>query len=153
MDIVFRFRAHNVNSMLPEATVTVSEVAMAAILRFDAELLPDYPFFGNSTISFLELPTLDLAISSFGGVDISSIPGVYSWIKITMTWLLRQYTFPSFASFDIKGWLCPTCDEVSSPPRALPRIVSLTVDVTKQAWRHFKSAFTFISRHLERNHI
>jgi hypothetical protein len=33
---------------------------------------------------------MDIAVSSFGGLDLSSIPGVYNWMNITMTWLLGQ---------------------------------------------------------------
>lgn len=154
MDIVFRFRANDVNSMLPEATVTVSEVAIAAIMRFDAELLPDYPFIGNATITFLELPTLDIAISSFGGIDISSIPGVYSWIKITITWLLGQCTSPSFASMDLKEWLCPTCnEESSSDQKTSPKLINILADLLRETGNAFKSVFAFLSRYLERNHI
>jgi hypothetical protein len=40
--------------------------------------------------AFLNPPTMDLSISSFGGLDLSSIPGVYNWMNITMTYLLGQ---------------------------------------------------------------
>jgi hypothetical protein len=51
MDIVLTLRSLDVKSVLPEATVTVSGVAMTGVLRLDAELTPQYPFVGNTTVS------------------------------------------------------------------------------------------------------
>ena len=51
MDIVLTLRSSDVRSVLPEATVTLSGVVLAGILRLDAELTPDYPFLGNATVS------------------------------------------------------------------------------------------------------
>ena len=51
MDIILTLRSSDVHSVLPEATVTLSGVVLAGILRLDAELTPDYPFFGNATVS------------------------------------------------------------------------------------------------------
>jgi hypothetical protein len=50
-------------------------IVLAGILRLDAELTPDYPFVGNTTYGFISQPSMDLSISSFGGLDLSSIPG------------------------------------------------------------------------------
>ena len=51
MDIILTLRSSDVRSVLPEATVTLSGVVLAGIIRLDAELTPDYPFFGNATVS------------------------------------------------------------------------------------------------------
>ena len=39
---------------------------------------------------------MDLSISSFGGLDLTSIPGVYNWINITMTYLMAQVVYLPF---------------------------------------------------------
>ena len=44
----------------------------------------------------------NIEITSFGGVDISAFPGVYSLVDITIKWLLRQYTFPSYRNINIQ---------------------------------------------------
>ena len=53
MDIVLTLRSSDVQSVLPEATVTLSGVVLAGVLRVDAELTPDYPFIGNATVSVI----------------------------------------------------------------------------------------------------
>ena len=79
-------------------------------MRIDSELTSDYPFVGNATLSFLQLPVLDCTISTIGGVDLASIPGMYTWINITATWLLSQYTAPRFGIIDLRHNICPSCD-------------------------------------------
>ena len=50
MDIVLTLRSQDVKSVLPEATVTLSGLVLSGILRLDAELTPEYPFVGNTTV-------------------------------------------------------------------------------------------------------
>lgn len=118
MDIVFSLRSPDVKSVLPEATVRLSEISLSGSVRIDAELTADYPFVGNASISFLRLPALDTAISSFGGVDLASIPGVYTWLNITMTWLLGQLTAPNSGTVDLRKTICPSCDGKPAPSTA-----------------------------------
>lgn len=115
MDIVFSLRSPDVKSVLPEATVRLSEISLSGTFRIDAELTADYPFVGNATISFLRTPLLDTSISSFGGVDLASIPGVYTWINITMSWLLGQFTVPNYGTVDLRRNICPSCDGKPAP--------------------------------------
>jgi hypothetical protein len=81
------------------------------IIRIDAELTPTYPFVGNTSYSFITMPTVDLTISSFGGIDLATIPGVYSLINITTNWLLAQYTAPNEYVYDMRRVMCPSCYE------------------------------------------
>lgn len=41
---------------------------------------------------------------------IHNIPGVYSWINVTMNWLFSKYTHPRYGRVDLKELLCPHCD-------------------------------------------
>ena len=115
MDIAFSLRNTDVQSMLPEATVKLSEISLSGTVRIDSELTSDYPFVGNATVSFLHLPVLDCTISTIGGVDLSSIPGMYTWINITMSWLLNQYTAPRYGTLDLRHNICPSCDGKLGP--------------------------------------
>jgi hypothetical protein len=66
---------------------------------------------------FLSPPSLDLSVSSFGGLDLSSVPGVYHWMNITLTWLMEQYTWPHYGTVDLRHYICPLCD---APPPLTP---------------------------------
>jgi hypothetical protein len=115
MDIAFSLRNTDVQSVLPEATVKLSEISLSGTVRIDSELTSDYPFVGNATVSFLHLPVLDCTISTIGGVDLASIPGMYTWINITMSWLLNQYTAPRYGTLDLRHNICPSCDGKLTP--------------------------------------
>ena len=52
MDIVLSLRPTDIKSALPEASVSISGVALAGTLRIDAEVIPEYPFLGKSTVGF-----------------------------------------------------------------------------------------------------
>jgi Ca2+-dependent lipid-binding protein len=43
-----------------------------------------------SQASFLEPPTVDFTVSSFGGVDLSAIPLAFQWMNGTIHWMLEQ---------------------------------------------------------------
>jgi Ca2+-dependent lipid-binding protein len=109
MDIILSLRSNDINSVLPEASVTVSTLAMSGILTLDSELIPEYPFFGNATFSFKELPKLEMTLSSFGGVDLSAIPGVRNFIDISLKWLISQYTNPNVGTINMISYICPSC--------------------------------------------
>ena len=104
MDIIFDIKS-NIDitpALIQISKVKVKELAISSKVRINSELIPNYPFFGNATVSFLEIPNINIEITSFGGVDISAFPGVYSLVDITIKWLLRQYTFPSYRNINIQ---------------------------------------------------
>ncbi len=104
MDIIFDIKS-NIDitpALIQISKVKVKELAISSKVRINSELIPNYPFFGNATISFLEIPNINIEITSFGGVDISAFPGVYSLVDITIKWLLRQYTFPLYRNMNIQ---------------------------------------------------
>ena len=39
---------------------------------------------------FTSIPTLDFTTSSFGGVDLTSVPIAFSWLNDTAFWLLEE---------------------------------------------------------------
>lgn len=93
LDFVFTLRPNDVKSVLPETMISISDFTIKGRLRMHIDLIPEYPFFGNATVSFIDLPVFDITVSSFGGIELSSIPGVYHWINITMIWLLEQVLY------------------------------------------------------------
>lgn len=90
MDLILTLRPIDVKSALPEAKVSVSAMSMQGHIRMHIDIIDEYPFVGNGTFSFLELPKWEITVASFGVSDLSSIPGVYHWINVTMSWLLQQ---------------------------------------------------------------
>jgi Ca2+-dependent lipid-binding protein len=127
MDIILSLRSNDINSVLPEASVTVSTLAMAGIITLDAELIPEYPFFGNATFSFKELPNLEMTLSSFGGVDLSAIPGVRNFIDISLKWLMSQYTNPNVGSINMISYICPSCLEIEPEPKTyIDKIIKMS---------------------------
>lgn len=52
---------------------------------------------------------LDLTVSSFGGIDLSILPGMHGWINMTISWVLKQFTHPNYATVDFLPILCPSC--------------------------------------------
>jgi len=158
MDIVFSLRSPDVKSVLPEATVKLSEISLSGVVRIDAELSSDYPFVGNASISFTRLPVLDCSISSFGGVDLASIPGVYTWINITMTWLLTQYTAPRFGVFDLRHTICPSCDDgkVTHAPwsaEAMKEAADALGNGLKGGWEQLRAAWRSIRARREQREV
>jgi hypothetical protein len=158
MDIVFSLRSPDVKSVLPEATVKLSEISLSGVVRIDAELSSDYPFVGNASISFERLPVLDCSISSFGGVDLASIPGVYTWINITMTWLLTQYTAPRFGVFDLRHTICPSCDDgkVTHAPwsaEAMKEAADALGNGLKGGWEQLRAAWRSIRARREQREV
>jgi hypothetical protein len=104
MDIIFDIKS-NIDitpALIQISKVKVKELAVSSKVRINSELIPMYPFFGNATISFLEIPNVNIEITSFGGVDISAFPGVYSLVDITIKWLLKQYTFPLYRNINLQ---------------------------------------------------
>ena len=91
--------------------MSLTEVMLTTQLRLDIQMTEDFPFLGNASISFLELPTLDFSISSFGGLELSSIPLAYYWVNATLSWMLGQYTYPLYTVVDLRHNICPLCDK------------------------------------------
>ena len=128
MDTIFTFRSDEIKSLLPEASITFSEVLLEGLFRIDAELTPTYPFLGNATMAFLNLPVLDVTIGvgqGFSNIDVANIPGVYNFLNNTFTWVLSQYTYPKSGSIDLRRTLCPSCDTVELKSDQSPTIDSL----------------------------
>ena len=136
MDIILSLRSNDLNSVLPEASVTVSKLAMSGIVTLDSELIPDYPFFGNATFSFKELPKLDMTISSFGGVDLSAIPGVRNFIDISLKWLMSQYTSPNVGTVNMISYLCSDCLLTEPEPKTYTAKVIKNVKFIYDYLRH-----------------
>ena len=90
---------------------------MAGRLRVDMEPLAEFPFIGNTSIAFHSVPTLDMSISSFGGVDLSILPGMHSWINVTLSWVLTQLAHPNYITVDMQPIICPSCGSVSKVRR------------------------------------
>ena len=51
MDIVVSLRSSDLQSMLPDLSVRMSEVVFEGVVRLKMQLTADYPFFGNATVS------------------------------------------------------------------------------------------------------
>jgi hypothetical protein len=51
MDIILTLRSSELKSVLPEIQLKVSEVIFEGIVQFEVSLTPDFPFFGNATVS------------------------------------------------------------------------------------------------------
>ena len=66
MNIILNVRSNDIMSVLHETKVKLSELAISGRVRFRVDLLPEYPFIGNATVSFVRLPKLDFALSTFG---------------------------------------------------------------------------------------
>ena len=110
MDIEFQLRSSTDGAVaIPDATVSVSHVVLRGKLRMDMESLPNFPFIGNTSIAFHQVPELDMAISSFGGVDLSILPGMHSWINVTLSWVLMQLAHPNYITVDMLPLICPDC--------------------------------------------
>ena len=136
MDTVFTFRSDEIKSLLPEASITFSEVLLEGIFRLDAELTPAYPFLGNATVSFLEMPKLDVSIGvgrGFSNIDVANIPGVYNFLNSTLTWMLSQYTYPKSGALDMGSTLCPSCfgEQPTTNEQAPFTVASLFGDIFK----------------------
>ena len=114
---VFR-KPTDAQSLLPEVTVSLAELSLSGTLQLDTELIPDYPFVGNASISFLFPPEFGISIYSLGGVELSSLPGIDQWLNGSITWLLSQYTTPRVASINLQLTLCPTCGDPPNPSPA-----------------------------------
>ena len=113
MDIEFQLHSSTDGAIaIPDATVSVSHVLLHGKLRMDMESLPNFPFIGNTSIAFHQVPELDMAISSFGGVDLSILPGMHSWINVTLSWVLTQLAHPNYIKVDMLPLVCPGCVEV-----------------------------------------
>lgn len=66
MNIVLLVRSNDIMSVLHETKVKLSELAISGRVRLKVQLLEEYPFVGNATVSFVRLPQLDFALSTFG---------------------------------------------------------------------------------------
>ena len=115
MNIALSMRPTLEQSLLPEVTVTLSQFALRGVLRLDTELIPDYPFVGNATLAFLTLPSTEITLHSFGGVELSNLPGIDQWLNGSLSWLLTQYTLPQLCPLDLLHSICPSCGEKKAP--------------------------------------
>ena len=66
-------------------------------------------------MSFTKLPSFDFSISSFGGVDLSTIPMAFGFVNSSLYWVLEQYTDPHSVELDFRHTICPECDRVPVP--------------------------------------
>eukprot|EP01036_Dinobryon_divergens_P024132 gene24132-32549_t len=114
LDFVATFRPADVQSLLPEAEIALTELSLTGILRVNMSLTHDYPFVGNTSFSFLGAPSMDFSISGFGGFDLGSFPLAYYWVNVTISWVLQQYTHPEYIELDLRHYFCPVCDEDGS---------------------------------------
>ena len=116
MDIEFQLHSSTDGAIaVPDAAVSVSHVLLRGKLRMDMETLPDFPFVGNTSIAFHQVPELDMTISSFGGVDLSILPGMHSWINVTLSWVLTQLAHPNYIKVDLLPLICPDCLTLKVP--------------------------------------
>jgi hypothetical protein len=115
MGVVLSLRSSDLQTLVPEVSVTLSEVHLSGQLRLNVSLTPDYPFIGTGQVralvpavlfflplsdipprvivlqlSFMSAPQLAFSISSFGGLELSSMPYAYQWVNSSMHWLLEQ---------------------------------------------------------------
>ena len=51
LDIVFALRPSDTKTFYPEINVALTEFSFAGNLRLEVELIPEYPFLGNATVS------------------------------------------------------------------------------------------------------
>lgn len=59
---------------------------------------------------FTEVPKLDFSVSSLGGLELSSIPIVYSHLSAAGHYLLEQFTAPYTTTIDLRHLMCSSCD-------------------------------------------
>ena len=50
MDIILTLRSSELKSVLPEIQLKISEVVFEGVVKFEIQLTPDFPFFGNATV-------------------------------------------------------------------------------------------------------
>ncbi|KAK9843062.1 hypothetical protein WJX74_006435 [Apatococcus lobatus] len=68
--------------MTPEMHIRLQTIQFSGLMRLALEpLLPDLPFIGGCSISFLSMPKLDFDIRVVGGADLMSVPALSSWIR------------------------------------------------------------------------
>jgi hypothetical protein len=120
MGVALSLRSNDLKTLVPEVTVTLSEVHVAGQLRLNISLTSEYPFLGEGQVgsvgvvaflcavfqcevrtnhcctgcilqlSFLRPPQLAFSISSFGGLELTSMPYAFQWVNSSMHWLLAQ---------------------------------------------------------------
>ncbi|KAJ1438846.1 hypothetical protein B484DRAFT_477035 [Ochromonadaceae sp. CCMP2298] len=144
MDVVLSLRSNDLKSLVPEMTVTLSEVHLSGQLRLGLQLTPDYPFIGDAQVSFMQPPQMGFTLSSFGGLELSTVPYAYYWVNSTMHWLLEQYTTPNFVTLDLRHTICPSCDAITVVPPTFRevlidavRFLNATVAVAQTQLRDF----------------
>lgn len=156
MAIELSLQPPNLNVALPDKAVQVSSLYLSGGLRLTMDTIPTYPFVGNASIAFLTLPALDMGVSTFGGVDLSSVPVLQGWINSTLFYVIDQMTFPHVIEFDLGAIVCPNCVDgdvnnvaLSVPARVLDAVLGLTLrakDVVgttlKRVLHHRKRAMT-----------
>lgn len=132
MDIELSLRSSDLKSVMPEMSVSLNEVIFAGQVRMGMQLTTDYPFIGNTTISFIQPPSIDFSLNSFGGsFDLSSIPLAYYFVNTSIHYVLRHYTAPHFTTVDMRHTICPACDTVPVPTLS-ETILQSTRDVSMQ---------------------
>lgn len=147
MDIVLTLRPSDLQSMVPEMTVTLSEVRFTGEVRLEMQLTSDYPFFGNATMSFTELPRVDFTLNSFGGLELSAIPVAYTFVNSSLHYLLRHYTYPEATELDLRHTLCPSCDtDDSAGVTTSPTSVLQELSRWPQVWSLWRQRVVFSLR-------
>ena len=120
-------------------SVAVRSMYLSGAIRLNMRPIAEYPFIGNATFSFLTIPALDMGISTFGGVDLSSVPLLHGWVNSSLFYVMRQLTYPNELEFNMGSILCTTCfDEevIPAPPSHLGAFVMGVKGVTASAQRY-----------------
>ncbi|KAK9865054.1 hypothetical protein WJX84_012217 [Apatococcus fuscideae] len=85
-DIVMKLtpsRKWRLKKLTPVVPIRIQTVQLKGLMRLALEpLLPDLPFIGGCSVSFLKMPDFDFDLKLAGGrADVMSIPALSSWIK------------------------------------------------------------------------
>ena len=148
MGIELSLQPPNLNIALPDKAVQVSSLYLSGGLRLTMNTTPTYPFVGNASVAFLTLPALDMGVSTFGGVDLSSVPILQGWVNSTLFYVIQQMTYPHAIEFDMGSIICPNCyDDVVAAPKSAPKIlVDVVLGLGGKARRGLLETFKRVTR-------
>ena len=98
------------HAMLPTTKIVISNLDTRIDLDVEMGLIPDYPFIENLKFSLHKLPKVNVKIKPLDAnaglnVDLTSLPVLNSWIKMSINSCLEEYITPNFYEFDLVGYL------------------------------------------------
>jgi len=121
------------HAVLPTLTIKVSHLAVAFTLDLAITAAPTLPFVQAVRLAFPESPEIDLRVSPLGGVDLSSIPGVRSWLQAELKGAMLDYVEPGHIIVNVTSLYGGTCDASPAAAAAAPAAESFTLVPAEEA--------------------